>query len=234
MTEKARILARLAQLVAADDRREALAGRLAEACRLILDVTATAITVENTTADRLTLVATNEQAARLEDLQEILGEGPGTEAYTSGLAVIATLDDAARRWGEFAAAAREAVGPVTVHAMPTRPGGEVIGVLTLYQLPGSADIAQLDGAQFLADAVGAALLSDPPHGTEPVDDGPWSARSEIHQATGMVVAQLALLPEDALAILRAHAFAHDTSLAEIAHLVVTRRLDFGKESSESI
>jgi hypothetical protein len=107
-------------------------------------------------------------------------------------------------------------------------------VLTLYQLPGTADVGPLDGAQFLADAVGAALLSEPPDGTQSAEDGPWSARSEIHQATGMVVAQLALLPEDALAILRAHAFAHDTSLAEIAHLVVTRRLDFGKESSESL
>jgi hypothetical protein len=46
----------------------------------------------------------------------------------------------------------------------------------------------------------------------------------------MVVAQLGLSPQDALGILRAHAFVHDTPLAEIARQVVTRRLDFGAVS----
>lgn len=234
MTDKARILARLAHLVAADDRREALAGRLAEACRLILAVSGAAITVENTTMERMTLCATDDDAARLEDLQEVLGEGPSHDAFTSATAVITALDDTEGRWPEFTAAARRAMGEVTVHAMPMRPGGEVIGVLSLYRVPGPSYTQPLEGAQFLADAVGAALLSETPLADPPGDDGPWATRAEIHQATGMVTAQLGLHPEDALAILRAHAFAHDTSLADIARQVVTRRLDFGKESSESL
>jgi hypothetical protein len=36
--------------------------------------------------------------------------------------------------------------------------------------------------------------------------------------------------DDALAILRAHAYAHDTTLADIAHQVVTRQLDFRGDS----
>ena len=239
MTDKARILARLAYLVAADDQREALAGRLAEACRLILAVSGAAITVENTTMERMTLCATSDDAARLEDLQEVLGEGPSHDAFTSATAVITALDDAEGRWPEFTAAARRAVGEVTVHAMPMRPGGEVIGVLSLYRVPGPTaqpleEAQPLEGAQFLADAVGAALLSETPRAEAAGDDGPWATRAEIHQATGMVTAQLGLHPEDALAILRAHAFAHDTSLAGIARQVVTRRLDFGKESSDSL
>lgn len=234
MTDKARILARLAHLVAADDRREALAGRLAEACRLILAVSGAAITVENTTMERMTLCATDDDAARLEDLQEVLGEGPSHDAFTSATAVITALDDTEGRWPEFTAAARRAMGEVSVHAMPMRPGGEVIGVLSLYRVPGPSYTQPLEGAQFLADAVGAALLSETPLADPPGDDGPWATRAEIHQATGMVTAQLGLHPEDALAILRAHAFAHDTSLADIARQVVTRRLDFGKESSESL
>jgi hypothetical protein len=234
VTDKARILARLAHLVAADDRREALAGRLAEACRLILAVSGAAITVENTPMERMTLCATDDDAARLEDLQEVLGEGPSHDAFTSATAVITALDDTEGRWPEFTAAARRAMGEVSVHAMPMRPGGEVIGVLSLYRVPGPSYTQPLEGAQFLADAVGAALLSETPLADPPGDDGPWATRAEIHQATGMVTAQLGLHPEDALAILRAHAFAHDTSLADIARQVVTRRLDFGKESSESL
>ncbi|MEU0094833.1 ANTAR domain-containing protein [Kribbella sp. NPDC006257] len=56
----------------------------------------------------------------------------------------------------------------------------------------------------------------------------WSARAEVHQATGMVVAQLHMPANDALAILRAHAY--DTTLAEIAHQVVIRQLDFRGDS----
>jgi hypothetical protein len=44
----------------------------------------------------------------------------------------------------------------------------------------------------------------------------------------MVIAQLRVGPDDALAILRAHAYAHDTTLAEIAEQVVDRRLDFSR------
>jgi hypothetical protein len=42
----------------------------------------------------------------------------------------------------------------------------------------------------------------------------------------MVTAQLRLPPDDALAILRAHAFAHNITLAETARQVVNRELDF--------
>jgi hypothetical protein len=51
-----------------------LAERLAEACQLILDVTGASITVENTTMER----ATNDVAARLDDLKDVLGQGPAT------------------------------------------------------------------------------------------------------------------------------------------------------------
>jgi hypothetical protein len=55
-----------------------LAERLAEACQLILDVTGASITVENTTMERVTLRATNDVAARLDDLKDVLGQGPAT------------------------------------------------------------------------------------------------------------------------------------------------------------
>jgi hypothetical protein len=42
----------------------------------------------------------------------------------------------------------------------------------------------------------------------------------------MVIAQLRIAPEDALALLRAHAFAHGSTLARVAALVVDRHLDF--------
>ncbi len=58
------------------------------------------------------------------------------------------------------------------------------------------------------------------------DASPWASRARIHQATGMVVARLHISPEDALALLRAHAYAHQSTLPEIAASIVERRLNF--------
>jgi AmiR/NasT family two-component response regulator len=54
----------------------------------------------------------------------------------------------------------------------------------------------------------------------------WVTRDRISQATGMVVAQLRIAPADALALLRAHAFAHTTTIAEVSLAIVSRELDF--------
>jgi hypothetical protein len=112
-----------------------------------------------------------------------------------------------------------------------RPGGEVFGVMAVYLVETDGPAESDETAQFLADAIGAALLRDPvPQGGSGQYDGMWSARAEVHQATGMVLAQLHMQADDALAILRAHAYAHDTTLADIAHKVVTRQIDFRGDS----
>jgi hypothetical protein len=227
-------LARLARLVAVADPRHSLPERLAEACRQLLDVDGTAITLQNTSLERITLWTTDDAAARIEDLQEVVGQGPSHEAFTTGEVVVTRLDGNERRWPDFIDAARRVVDGATIYALPIRPNLDVIGVLALHQLPAATAAPSLPGAQFLADAIGAALLADPPSADQPFEDGPWSSRAEIHQATGMVVAQLRLAPRDALAILRAHAFAHDATLHDIAMQVIIGQLDFGSDSSESL
>jgi hypothetical protein len=57
-------------------------------------------------------------------------------------------------------------------------------------------------------------------------DGMSSDRAEVHQATGMILAQLGIPAEDAFVRLRAHAFAARRPLAEVARDVVARRLVF--------
>ncbi|HYJ51365.1 MAG TPA: ANTAR domain-containing protein [Microbacterium sp.] len=48
----------------------------------------------------------------------------------------------------------------------------------------------------------------------------------MHQATGMVIAQMRIPADDALLVIRAHAFASDRSVAQIASDIVERRMDF--------
>ena len=47
---------------------------------------------------------------------------------------------------------------------------------------------------------------------------------QVYQATGMVSAQRGVGLEESLALLRAHAFAQDLTLGEVAAAMVTRRL----------
>lgn len=187
------------------------------------------LTLDCSSAERVVLCATGDVAARLEDLQDVLSQGPGRLAYTDDIHVRALLDHAEDpRWPELSGAVRDELGPVGVEAFPMRPGGEVVGVLTFYLRPAEALALGAEDGQLVADLIGgAALEHDPSDELEMVGGtGPWAERAAVHQATGMVMAQLRLGPTDALALLKAHAFTSGEPLSTTAHRVLDRTLDF--------
>jgi ANTAR domain. len=116
--------------------------------------------------------------------------------------------------------------------VPMQWGTTNLGVLDLYRrTAGPLGRGQLRDAVSVADTAALMLLglrTDP--GTDPPWDPSWGHRAEIHQATGMVTAQLGVDPTVAFARLRAHAFAEQRLLGDIAHDVVARRLRFTKET----
>jgi hypothetical protein len=186
------------------------------------------LTIDYTSAHRVTACSTDEVAARLEDLQDVLGEGPARLAFESGRAVTTTLtSELDGRWPTFAAAAlRVAPDRAALFALPVRAGTETIGVLSIYKLPPGALSEGLAAAQLVSDAVGVALVRESADGTWPDETAAWASRSRVHQATGMVIAQLGIAADDALALLKAHAYLQDVSLDDVAEQIVTRTLDF--------
>jgi hypothetical protein len=100
----------------------------------------------------------------------------------------------------------------------------VLGVVSVYQVDERGLAVSPDEAQFLANALGVALLGHLDSDT--ASEERWAVRDRFDQATGMVVAQLRVRPEDAAAVLRAHAFAHATTLETVSLWVLTRTLDF--------
>jgi AmiR/NasT family two-component response regulator len=56
-------------------------------------------------------------------------------------------------------------------------------------------------------------------------------RAELFQAQGMISVQLGISLTDAMAQLRAYAYAEDKPLGEVARDVVARRLSFGSGHS---
>jgi hypothetical protein len=226
VNDKASVLAELAHVLSEQAPELSLAHRLCVSASAVLGAEGGAITVAYTSEDRVTLCATDEPAERLEDLQDVLAQGPGPTAYLSGRQIRAALGTGGdERWPEFDRIASATFGRMDVRAIPMRPHVTVLGVLTCH-LPETAERPfDESAAQFLADAVAVALLQDPAaYATH--TGGPWASRAQIHQATGMVVAQLGIRSADALALLRAHAFAHDVSLERVAVSVIRRELDF--------
>lgn len=230
MTGQDDLLVRLARAVATTPLDHALSGRLCMACRDLAGADGASLSVTYADRNRMTLFATDDLAAALEELQDVLSEGPVHTAVASGqLQVCRVREGGSGPWPHFVESALGRVGAVTVHAVPMRPDSQILGVMTLYQADHGEDrplTLTEDTLLRLAAATATALVRDPEAIAAEVEQGPWQSRARIHQATGMVVAQLGLRPSDAMAVLKAHAYAADTSLEDVASRVLSRTLRF--------
>jgi hypothetical protein len=217
--DASKLLGLLAGTLAHLDADMPLASRLCRACVEILGAQSGALTVTAPSGERMVVSTSGGVSEQIEDLQEVLGEGPGQLALDEARVVVTRIDgDTASTFPVFSQMVSSVSGPATVYAVPMRVGQRVVGVLSLYVTTDGL-ARDLEDLQFLADAVGTSLLGD----LESLD---WSDRARIHQATGMVTAQLKIPPPDALAVLRAHAFARSSTLQDVADEVLARRMAF--------
>jgi hypothetical protein len=229
MDEPAILLSRLTRVVAATTPDAPLTHRLCLALAEISGLDGGSMTVGHSAPSRITLCATDPIAERIEQLQDLVREGPAIEAHRSGELIDADRTEIGRRWPMLVQSFTDDLRLARLVAAPMRPDSEVLGVVTLYAATGSGIAVSADDIQFLANAIGVAVLG----GFERSDgtDELWSTRDLLNQATGMVVAQLGVRPADALAVLQAHAFAHETSVGAIASAVVERSLNFQPDSA---
>jgi hypothetical protein len=223
MTDRPELMLRLTHTLAGLPTRDPLPMRMCVAFVRIVDAYSGAITLGFASSERTLLCATDQFAARYEDVQDVVREGPSLDAFRTGeIVASASEEDQGARWPGLSAAITRSTS--TVHAIPIRPESTIMGVLTVHGSEGVVLSATHDEMQFLSDAVGAAIV-----GEMPAHDGEsrlWTERDRVSQATGMVVAQLGISPADALAVLRAHAFAHEATVVSVSRLVVDRVLDF--------
>jgi hypothetical protein len=191
--------------------------------------------------------SSDDLARHLDEEQMTLGEGPGNDAVRHGTPVFA--DDLARhefaqRWPVFAARAMDS-GVHAAFAFPLRIGVINLGVLSLYrQAAGPLDDDEISKALRLAQAAAYAMLDLFADGSvEGVNgsrrDARWSYaddldlhRVEVHQASGMLMVQLNVPIEEALARMRAYSFGEGIPLGEVARAVVARSLRLGDDGIE--
>jgi hypothetical protein len=175
---------------------------------------------------------TDAVSARLEQLHLDLGEGPWVDAYDHDRAVLEP-DLAAQgraRWVAFTSPAVDA-GARAIFGFPLLIGAVRLGAMGMYSdRPGVLSYEQHADALVMADVAARAILllqANAPAGTIASElAAATDLQFEVHQAAGMVAAQLDITVGEALIRLRANAFGNERSLDEVARDVVARRLRF--------
>jgi hypothetical protein len=177
------------------------------------------------------LAVAGRNADEIAELQFTLGEGPCLDAFLGGVPTFAVdLANRGGRWPMFSTRAAE-LGVLAEFSLPLQLGAAPIGVLDLSrEQPGMLSDGYLADALTAADIVTDAvlLLQDASDGSELATllEPAGLDRMVVHQATGMVSAQLDVTIADALAALRAAAFRSARPLTEVAVDVVDRRISF--------
>jgi hypothetical protein len=211
------------------------AGGPANLCGSFVDalfVSGGSISVFGRDGHQSTICATDSVAARGDTLQFELGEGPHWEALASGSPVLSP-DLAAQGWSSWPmfSDAAQGIGMAAVFAFPMTMGAVRIGVVDLYcERPRRLDahlvsLAASMASRSAAPAVRQAMrLAEDPF-SEEHEKAP-ALRREVHQATGMIGAQLDITVSEAFTRLRAYSFTSGRPVEDIAHDVVSRRMNF--------
>lgn len=203
---------------------EALPQRLSRAAADVLGVDGAGLTLVDGAGRRIPLGASSPQAARAERMQFTAGEGPCAAAETTGQPVFAVEEDLRRRWPLFADLLLGGTDFRAVVALPLRPGPAGPGAIDLF-FTRPADVARLD--VFAAVAVGELItsaLSDaavwsawtPAEGPGWVQGPVPRRRAAVWEAVAKLSVALDVDPVDALALLRADAYAGARSADEVA------------------
>ena len=169
-------------------------------------------------------------AAAIQNEEFTLGEGPATEVRRQGRPVLVSdLSDVASDWPQFVPAA-VGLGIRALYAVPLRIGAVDLGVLVLGGATPRAMASQEVADSLLLGDLISRLVLDLQAGVTS-ESLAWAldatdSRTVVHQATGMIAAQLDVGVAEALVRLRANAFATDRPIDQVATEVITRRRRF--------
>lgn len=201
---------------------------LCDECSTALGVSGASITL-TTRHDGDGASASTEAFQGISEAQFTLGEGPEIDALRArDLVVAPNVESLTKRWPLFVVSARE-YGVSSVMATPLTIGSINFGVLTLYERrPDFFNDANVSVGLAVAKTATWFLLAqhEALDGQAlplfPTDTLPY--RAVVHQASGMVAAQLNCDLAEALVRLRARAYAEQRSITEIAQAIVRREI----------
>lgn len=202
--------------------------RLCRAARRDLPASGVGVSILSETGHLMTAAASSSTSAMIEELQFALGEGPCLAAFESRSPVLVPdLGEAATTttWPVYAPAARSH-GVQAVFAFPLQVGVARLGALDVYRdQPGTLSLWTLSRALTYAEVAVQTMLDAQQDGEAAILLGDAEeTRFEVYQAQGMVMVQLGVAADEALARIRAHAFVQDRRLVDVAEDIIARRL----------
>src|SRR4051794_13312865 len=156
-----RLIGRLATVLTTLRDVPSLADRLCEAGRQMMSAEGAAI-ILSSDGSRMTLCSTDEMSIELEDMQDVVGQGPSFSCLESGNVETAAFSgEEDSRWPLMHENVQRLGFTGTIIASPLRLDDHaIIGLLSAHRAaPGADDDAMV--GQFLGAAITAALLQDP-------------------------------------------------------------------------
>jgi GAF domain-containing protein len=200
---------------------------LTERCAEVLDVASAGLLLADPLEQLRVLAATSEEARDLELFQLQADEGPCVDCYFTGQPVsVADIKAEAERWPRFVPAALDA-GFASVHAVPMRAAGIVVGALGLFGTsPGALNEADCLVGQTLAHIASVAILQEHPPTPSTVMQqlrNALTSRVHVEQAKGFLRESLDVSVEQAFELLRNYARTHGEHLTDVARRLMTDR-----------
>lgn len=204
-----------------------LLNQLTDRCTQLLDVSSAGLLLADTRSRLHLMAATSSKTRDLELFQLQSEQGPCLDCYATGAPVsVADLHAEAARWPQFVAAATEAEF-ASVHAVPMRAAGMVLGALGLFgSTVGELNPEDLLVGQTLAHVATVTILQE----HAPTQDAVLPRLREaltsqvvVEQAKGFLRARLGVSTDAAFGLLRTYARAHDLHLSELARRLISDR-----------
>jgi hypothetical protein len=226
---------RILAVLAAAGGDDVSAAGLCDVCRSVTGLTGAGIMLMSDDVALGSVGTTDTVSALIEDLQFSLGEGPCVDAYRLDRPVLEPdlADPAVPRWLAFAGPVIDA-GARAVFGFPLSVGAVRLGALDFYaDRSGPLTDEQQADALVLADIAAETVLGMQADSATGAPGAELRAGSNfqyvVHQAAGMVSAQLDVSVTQALVRLRAFAFGNERMLADVCSDVVARRLRFNAD-----
>jgi hypothetical protein len=205
-----------------------VAGALQRLCRAMtrdLGLAGATVTLIPDVGTHSVTAASSEAIRRTEELQFDAGEGPTRHAYHTGQPVVVrSLASALARWPGYTAAAL-AMGVSSLVSLPLHVGASRFGALSLYwEHPPGPTHHVLRTALVYGDLATELLIdsscSNAGGGLDPGLHSALETHGHIYQAQGMAMVDLAVGLPEALARMRAHAFATGQDLGSVARQIL--------------
>jgi len=214
-------------------------GQLTRLCRVLTTLVpalGVGLTISVGRGLSMTLTSSGDLADELDEMQLVLGEGPSLDVEFLSRPVLEPelARSGGQEWPAFSPAAG-ALGAAAVFGFPIQLGAVHLGALTVYRSdPGGLSRAPLRDCLHAAGIARDLILEDLDRDGAGEVLPPWAEvlpTPQLYQAQGMVMVQLGADPVDALARIRAHAYAYDQRIGAVAEAIISGNLTLNREES---